>query len=291
MKFRSSSTNSALVLSVLMRIDISHGTTTTTTSSSSASSSSAWNSINNQNLQRRQHVHENRRRRRRVQEDNEKDDQETDMKKGTKKCIIDGDFSCTTTYYKYKEFENGVTFSAALAATGYYPDLYNCVLAPIHSYVDLLEVSDSIPPCKAAYTAANKDPLKSYREKIACIEDGNAPTLPSSKNCDLSSHMPVDDSGLCSIDNLFDDNSTDWCPDLKMNWFNFGSKEEIPLEVWQTGYSSSYCGDGPIQNAAVAFATDYTSGKPIAALMAINSGEYLSGAVYKCCQDIVTCYN
>jgi hypothetical protein len=281
MKFQSSSTNSALGLSLLMRIDISHGSTT----NSSASSSSAWNSINNQNPQRRQQVQ------RRAQEENEKDDQEIDRKKGTKKCIIDGDFSCTTTYYKYKEFENGITFSAALAATGYYPDLYNCVLAPIYSYVDLLEVSNSIPPCKAAYTAANKDPLKSYREKTACIEDGNIPTLPSSKNCDLSSHMPVDDSGLCSITDLFDDNYTDWCPDLKMNWFNFGSKEEIPLDVWQTGYSSSYCGDGPIQNAAAAFATDYTSGKPIAALKAINSGEYLSGAVYKCCQDIVTCYN
>ena len=106
----------------------------------------------------------------------------------------------------------------------------------------------------------------------------------------IESHQAVI-SRRMSIIYLCDDNSIDWCPDLKMNWFNFGSKEEIPLEVWQTGYSSSYCGDGPIQNAAAAFATDYTSGKPIAALEAINSGEYLSGAVYKCCQDIVTCYN
>jgi hypothetical protein len=285
MKLQSSSTNSALVISFLIRIDRSHGSSST----SSASSSSAWNSINNRNPRRRQQVR--RHRRRRAQEVDENDEQEIDKKKGTKKCTIDGDFSCTTTFYKYKEFENGVTFSAALAATGYYPDLYDCVLAPIYSYTDLLEISDSIPPCKAAYTAANKDPLKSYREKTSCIENGNAPTLSSSRNCDLSSHIHADDSGLCSIDDLLDNNFTDWCPDLKMHWFNFGSKEEIPLEVWQTGYSSSYCGDGPIQNAAAAFATDYTSGEPIAALKAINSGEYLSGAVYKCCQDIVTCYS
>uniref|UniRef100_A0A7S4ELU5 Subtilisin n=1 Tax=Pseudo-nitzschia australis TaxID=44445 RepID=A0A7S4ELU5_9STRA len=221
-------------------------------------------------------------------------------------CIIDGDLSCTSTYYVYKEFrDGGATLAQAHAATGYDADLENCVLAPIYSYKDLLEISDAVPPCKAAYTAASKDPLAIYRESQACMDEGRIPF-----NCDFSSlgdalgelwgedaaHHGTGGFGSCSLQEWFGDGDLVaggqmWCPVLRQNWFNLGSKEAIPSEVWRAG-DSSYCGEGPIQNAAAAFATDYTAGNtPTAALKAVNSGEYLHGAVYKCCQDVVTCYN
>ena len=233
---------------------------------------------------------------------------DNDNDNDNKVCIIDGDLSCTSTYYVYKEFEDGgATFAQAHAATGYDADLEHCVLAPIYSYKDLLEISDAIPPCKAAYTAASKDPLATYRESKACLNEGRIPF-----NCDFSSlgdalddlwgedaaTNSVGEFGSCSLREWFGDGDIVaggqmWCPALRQKWFNLGSNEAIPSEVWKAG-DSSYCGDGPIQNAAAAFATDYTSNKdntPTAALKAVNSGEYLHGAVYKCCQDVVTCYN
>ena len=289
MRLQSSSSIASFVLSLLISIEKSDSR------SSSAAATGAWSNRNSQShyqpavVENADDLHQ----RRQIQE--EEDD--------NKVCIINGDLSCTSTYYVYREFENGgVTFSEALSATGYYADLENCVLAPVYSYSDLLAISDSIPPCKAAYTAASKDPLKTYRESKSCIQEGRVPY-----NCDFSplgetlgslwgddAHAAMD-IGLCSLEDWFGDDFTDgeiWCPELKQNWFNFGSsKEEIPTDVWRAG-DSSYCGDGPIQNAAAAFATDYTTGKPTAVLKAVNSGEYLSGAVYKCCQDdVVTCYN
>ena len=235
---------------------------------------------------------------------------DTDDENDSKTCIIDGDVRCTSTYYVYKEFEDGgVTFAQARAATGYDADLESCVLAPIYSYQDLLDISNVIPPCKAAYTAAYKDPLTVYRESKTCLDDGRIPF-----NCDFSTlggtlgalwgdeyrsvtTQKMGEFGSCSLSEWFGDGEFIagghvWCPALRQNWFNLGNKKEggaIPPEVWNEG-DSSFCGDGPIQNAAAAFATDYTSSKPTAALKAVNSGEYLPGAVYKCCQDVVTCY-
>lgn len=219
-------------------------------------------------------------------------------------CVLESDAgdTCGSTYYVYKDFEEdgGVTFSQAHAATAYEADLEGCVLAPIYSYQDLVDISESIPPCKAAYTAAHKDPLRTYRESKSCFLNGRVPY-----NCDYSTLGEALESlwggnemgrfGSCSLGDWFGDDFTDgqiWCPALKSNWVNFGNKGAIPSDVWRSG-DSSYCGDGPIPNAAAAFATDYdlSTGEPSASLKAVNSGEYLSGAVYKCCQDdVVVCY-
>lgn len=222
---------------------------------------------------------------------------------GKKKCIIDGDRSCTSTYYVYKEFENGVTFAQAHAATGYDPELDRCVLAPIYSYEDLLQISDAIPQCKAAYTAASKDALTTYRQSESCLNQGQIPY-----NCDYATlgetlddlwgdndtrNNNIGTFGACSLDEWFQDThflagAPLWCPSLRENWVNFGSSEAIPPEVWKAG-DSSYCGDGPIHNAGAAFATDYSNHEPTAILKAVNSGEYLDGAVYQCCQSLVAC--
>jgi hypothetical protein len=208
--------------------------------------------------------------------------------------------NCASTYYYYKDFEeNGVTFAEAHAATGTAADLEGCVLAPIYSYEDLIEISDVIPPCKAAYTAAYKDPLQVFREAKECEANGKIPY-----NCDfatlgdtLKTLWMGDDAGsfgVCSLEDWFGDDITNgevWCPALKQNWFNYGSSEPIPSNAWRAE-DSNYCGDGPIQNVAAAFATDYYTEDPTAVLKALNSGEYLHGAVYKCCQqDVVKCYN
>jgi len=216
----------------------------------------------------------------------------------TKSCTIDGIENCGSTYYYYRDFEDvgGVTFAGAYAAIGIEADLEYCVLAPIYSYEDLIGISDVIPPCKAAYTAAFKDPVQVFRDAKECLSDGKIPF-----NCDFAGlrdtmqSMWGDDSnaamgtfGMCSLEEWFQDDFTNgqsWCQAIKENWTNFGSSEAVPNDVWRAG-DSSFCGEGPIQNAAAAFATDYSMGTPIAFLKALNSGEYLQGAVYKCCQDV-----
>jgi hypothetical protein len=222
----------------------------------------------------------------------------TDRRGRTKSCNIDGSSSCASSFYYYKEFEHGATFHQAHAAIGSAFDLEGCVLAPVYSYDDLVEISDTIPPCKAAYTAAYKDPLEVFKEARACVLNGQYPY-----NCDFE---PLGDTlqslwgspegsssaggfGACSLEDWFGDDFTNgdvWCPSLRENWTNFGSSEAIPSEAWRAG-DSSYCGNGPLENAAAAFATDYSSGVPTAVLKALNSGEYLPGAVYKCCKETV----
>lgn len=224
----------------------------------------------------------------------------TDRRGRSKSCRIDGIENCASTYYYYKDFEDGgITFAEAHAATGTAADLEGCVLAPIYSYEDLVEISDVIPPCKAAYTAAYKDPVQVFREAKECELNGNI-----AYNCDFATLGDTLDKlwggadagsfGVCSLEDWFGDDFTNgevWCPALKQNWYNYGSSEAIPSNAWRAG-DSHYCGDGPIHNAAAAFATDYSTEDPTAVLKALNSGEYLNGAVYKCCQqDEVTCYN
>ena len=224
----------------------------------------------------------------------------TDRRGRSKSCQINGVENCTSTYYYYKDFEdNGVTFAEAHAATGTAADLEGCVLAPIYSYEDLVEISDVIPPCKAAYTAAYKDPLQVFREAKECEANGNIPY-----NCDFTTlgdtletlwgGADAGSFGVCSLEDWFGDDFTNgevWCPALKQNWYNYGSSEAIPLNAWRAG-DSNYCGEGPIHNAAAAFSTDYSTEDPSAVLKALNSGEYLHGAVYKCCQqDVVKRHN
>eukprot|EP00531_Pseudo-nitzschia_arenysensis_P002738 CAMPEP_0116119002 /NCGR_PEP_ID=MMETSP0329-20121206/2408_1 /TAXON_ID=697910 /ORGANISM="Pseudo-nitzschia arenysensis, Strain B593" /LENGTH=289 /DNA_ID=CAMNT_0003612673 /DNA_START=22 /DNA_END=891 /DNA_ORIENTATION=- len=230
------------------------------------------------------------------------DDIVTDRRARTKSCAIED--NCESTYYYYKDFENGVTFAQAHSAIGTEADLHGCVLAPIYSHSDLVEISQAIPPCKAAFTAAYKDPLRVYREARACILNGFLPY-----NCDYQplgttlsyfwDGADVGSFGVCSLEEWFGDDFTGgetWCPALKEDgWVNFGSTESIPSSAWRDG-DSSYCGEGPIQNAAAAFAMDYgaqatITGEPNVFLKSLNSGEYLPGAVYKCCdQNVLACF-
>ena len=232
---------------------------------------------------------------------NSTDTEITDRRAKIKSCAIED--HCDSTYYYYKDFEDGVTFAEAHSAIGNEADLQGCVLAPIYSYEDLAEISAAIPPCKAAYTAAYKDPLRVFREARACVLNGLLPY-----NCD---YEPLEKTlknlwegadrgsfGVCSLEEWFGDDFTGgetWCPALKEDgWVNFGSTEEIPSSAWKDG-DSSYCGEGPITNAAAAFAIDYNAfsedGEPTVFLKGLNSGEYLPGAVYKCCeQNVATCF-
>lgn len=225
----------------------------------------------------------------------------TDRRAKHASCAIGGVENCESTYYYYKDFDGGVTFAEAHSAIGAEADLEHCVLAPISSYDDLVEISAVIPPCTAAYTAAYKDPLRVFREARACVLNGMVPY-----NCDyeplgksLKSLWGGAESGsfaVCSLEEWFEDftGGESWCPSLKNDgWVNFGSTDPIPSNVWRAG-DSSYCSEGPIQNAAAAFATDYSTIKPeehkepTVFLKALNSGEYLHGAVYKCCQQEAT---
>lgn len=231
----------------------------------------------------------------------------TDRRGRSKSCAIGGIENCASTYYYYKDFEEGATFAEAHAAIGTEADLEHCVLAPIYSYQDLVEISEAIPPCKAAYTAAYKDPLRVYQEAKTCISNGENPN-----NCDyeplgkslkkLWDGANPGDFGVCSLEEWFRDSTgiggETWCPALKTDgWVNFGSTEEIPSGIWRDG-DSSYCGEGPIHNAAAAFATDYTASggehnvEPAVFLKTLNSGECLPGAVYKCCQqEVAACFH
>ncbi len=248
-------------------------------------------------------------------DENKNDNIVTDRRARTKSCAIED--NCDSTYYYYKDFpkNGGVNFAQAHSAIGTEADLKGCVLAPIYSYNDLVEISQAIPPCKAAYTAAYKDPMKVYREAKACLLNGQVPY-----NCDYQplgttlsylwggENADAGSFGACSLEEWFADDvftgGETWCPSLKEDgWVNFGSTDSIPSSAWKDG-DSSYCGEGPIQNAAAAFAMDYGSsatstssstssiaGEPTVFLKSLNSGEYLPGAVYKCCdQNTLACF-
>eukprot|EP00536_Pseudo-nitzschia_multiseries_P014019 jgi/Psemu1/291198/fgenesh1_pg.647_\ len=219
----------------------------------------------------------------------------------------------------------GVTLAEARAAPDTDPELAGCVLAPIESEEDLIAVSDAIPPCKAAYTAVTKDALTTYREARACLGEGRIPF-----NCDYSSLKHALDGlwgdaylrpnagtfGACSLREWFSDGELllagvdPWCPALREGWTNgsgSGSGSDVSASsasasvvpsgaVWNAG-DTVYCGDGPIPDAAAAFATEYSynddsnSDEPTAYLKAVNGAEALDGAVYRCCAErIATCY-
>ena len=138
--------------------------------------------------------------------------------------------------YVYKEFEHGVTFSEALIAPTIYPELAKCILSPVYDKNELLEISLVVPPCKAAYTAAYKEPIKVYNDITSC---SGPPECGSGLNLDeIVIGKGICDFGTYPYKTSFEEY---WCDALKDDWVNFGTDTELGKNVWAQG-EPYYCG-------------------------------------------------
>mmetsp|Transcript_11577 Transcript_11577/g.21359 ORF Transcript_11577/g.21359 Transcript_11577/m.21359 type:complete len:507 (-) Transcript_11577:89-1609(-) len=203
--------------------------------------------------------------------------------------------------YIYREFPEGVMFHDAVMAPNNQDSLTHCILAPVHTKEDLIKISEVVPPCKAAYTAAYKNPLEQYSDVHSCLDMSKPPptcgdgydfesVFLGKGKCDISAlYTAVGHSRMLEdAESAARGGGELWCPTLRDYWVNFGSKKEVPYNVWQYG-EPFYCGSGPIPDAGIIPYTEYKYGYPNVGLVAVNGGMLLPGAVYKCCRELKSC--
>lgn len=159
------------------------------------------------------------------------------------------------------------------------------------TFDDLIGIQAVIPPRKAAYVAVYKDVIAQFEDAKACSESL------LDFNCEVEKYKQnlVYGYGNNEVEydfvqgNMDSDNSNNEisCPKLREDWFNYGSDDAVPSNVWKAG-QPSYCYSGPIQNAAAVWPVQ-PNGYNYGDMRDVSAGWKLPGAVYKCCKSLQTC--